>query len=78
MKTKITNEELFYFEIPGLVEKVVALIAKEFEMSPIEALDSFYDSSTYGKLEDKNTGLWKMKPKELFKDFLTSTKRLSQ
>ena len=74
-RPKIKDKKLFYLAIPGCVEKVVLLILKDFDTTPIEAITAFYASPTYRNLEKEETGFWRMPAKKLYKDFLTSTGR---
>lgn len=75
MRPRIKEEKLYYFAIPGLIEKIVVLILRDFNATPIEAINAFYASPTYTKLEKKETMYWKMSPQKLYEDFLESTHR---
>lgn len=75
MRPVIKNEKLYYLAIPGKIEKVVLLILKDFNATPEQALIAFYKSPTYEKLNDPKTGFWKSNTRNLYEDFLLSTKR---
>lgn len=62
-------------KIPGLIESMVVLILRDFDATPIEAINAIYASPTYKKLEKENTGYWKKTPKQLYEDFLITTNR---
>lgn len=65
----------FNFAIPDLVSKVVYLILRDFDATPVEAMDALYASPTYEMLEKDATGYSQLTVEELYNDFLVSTER---
>lgn len=70
MKEHITSSNL-YLHIPDMVSSIVAMILKDYNNTPFEALMAFYRSSTYSRLENWSTGFWKKTAEELYNDFRT-------
>lgn len=52
------NPSDFNYMKEALASDLAELLAKDFGMSIIESLDTLYNSETYVKLSDPNTGLY--------------------
>lgn len=48
----------FKYMTEALAADLAELLSKDFDMSITEALDTLYNSTTYTKLIDHNTGLY--------------------
>ena len=53
----MTNADFNYMK-EALAADLTELLAKDFDMTITEALDTMYGSETYSKLCDPNTGLY--------------------
>lgn len=74
--TNANARKTFDIVIPGKVADVVGMILNDFNATPIEAINAFYVSPTYAKLETENTKYWHLGSTTLYQDFLESTGRL--
>lgn len=52
-----------------IVPDVIKLIVEKYQFNEIEALDRFYSSKLYEKLEQEETKLWHLSPLTLFNMF---------
>lgn len=48
----------FNYMKEAIATDLAELLAKDFGMDIAESLDTLYNSETYAKLSDPNTGLW--------------------
>jgi len=64
----VTQESL-HLLLPGKVADVAAMYAESEGISPIKALEMFYRSETYRRLEDENTKHWHLGPVALWEEF---------
>lgn len=74
--TNANARKTFGIVIPGKVADIVAMIIEDFDATPIEAMNAFYASPTYAKLETENTKYWHLGSTTLYQDFLESTGRI--
>ncbi|MBP3710579.1 MAG: hypothetical protein J6I73_09320 [Treponema sp.] len=68
MNRTITDKNL-YVLLPGKVTAVVAFIAEDKHVHPLDALRAFYYSNTYKNLEVEKTKLWHYGPVALYEEY---------
>lgn len=71
MRAEITQQNL-YLIIAGKAAAVAAFIAEDEHINLIEALNRFYASSTYKRLEQESTKLWHYGPVALYQEYLAA------
>lgn len=62
------------YMIEGLVKDLAVFLIQDFKMSMEEALRTLYNSDTFAKMEDENTGLYYQSSRYVY-DFLKSELR---
>lgn len=72
MIPEITDKNL-YLLLPGKVAAVVEQYVEDNEVSILEGLRKFYNSSTYQHLEKEQTKLWHLGPVALYQEFLENS-----
>lgn len=60
--------------IEGLVKDLAVFLIQDFRMSMEEALRTLYNSDTFAKMEDENTGLYYQSSRYVY-DFLKNELR---
>lgn len=68
MNRIITNNNL-HLLLPSKVTLFVQRYVKEHQVSALEALQIFYHSNTYKKLEKEETKLWHYGPVALYEEY---------
>lgn len=56
-------------DITDIVTEITALIMKERDLSPKEAMLLFYNSATYSSLEDNKSDIWNWTIPEIYEKF---------
>lgn len=71
----MTDADIKYMK-EALAVDIAVLLAKDFDMNITDALDALYNSETYEKLNNSNTGLYFQSAKYVYSflknEFLTS------
>lgn len=62
------------YMIEGLVKDLAVFLIQDFRMSMEEALRTLYNSDTFAKMEDENTGLYYQSSRYVY-DFLKNELR---
>lgn len=62
------------YMIEGLVKDLAVFLIQDFKMSMEEALRTLYNSDTFAKMEDENTGLYYQSSRYVY-DFLKNELR---
>jgi len=69
---KLTNRrarKTFSVVIPGKIEDIVDFTVDDFSVSPLEALNRFYNSMVYQHLEKEETKYWHRGSVTLYNEF---------
>lgn len=69
MNREVTDKNL-YLLLPGKVLAVAKICSEQKGISVLEALQAFYSSETYRKLEQERTKYWHLGPVALYEDFI--------
>ena len=68
MNREVTDKNL-YLLLPGKVLAVSMIYSEQKGISILEAMQAFYRSETYRKLEQESTKFWHLGPVALYEDF---------
>lgn len=63
------NQSNLYLLLPGKILAVAKLYAQQHGGTVKEAMQHFYQSNTYQRLEDESTKLWHYGPVALYQEF---------
>lgn len=61
-----TTLQEFKYMKEAIAADLAELLSKDFNLSITESLDKLYNSETYAKLSDPNTGLYFQSPKYVY------------
>lgn len=69
MNREVTDKNL-YLLLPGKILAVAKICSEQKNISLLEAVQAFYGSATYRKLEQESTKYWQLGPVALYEDFI--------
>ena len=62
----MTKEQINKYLVNRAVDKMTEYLVQDYQVSLLNALDFIYNSDTYQKLEDKETGLYTQSPAYIY------------
>lgn len=62
----MTKEQINRYLVNRTVDKMTEFLVQDYQISLSNALDFIYNSDTYQKLEDKDTGLYTQSPAYIY------------
>lgn len=76
MNLDVTQDNLYLF-LPSKVAPLASLLARDKQISVVEAVKEVYASDIYTQLEDERTKMWHLGPVDLYEEMTSMEKGLS-